>query len=425
MDLFLGIDFGTTGVRTSIINQNREEFINHSVSIAPPILKRQQVSQDPKLWWEALIQNLTFIKNKIDFKKIKRLSIDGTSGTVLVTDQNGDPLTYALMYNDASAVEEAKFVETLSLGHPILSSPSNALVRTLSLLKDQKFRNYKILHQADWVASKIIGEFKFSDENNSLKLGYDCSLRVWPDWFNKLPIDFDSLPKVVTPGQTIGMLNNQDFLDLGFSKNLEVVAGTTDSIAAFLATGANKSGEAVTSIGTTLVVKTISDKAIFDKKFGIYSHRLGNRWLAGGASNVGGKILREKFNDRISELSKKINPNKLLNLNYYPLTSKGERFPINDPDKMPKLEPKPNNEIDFFQAILEGITSVEKLSYNKINEIGGEYPKKIYTVGGGGKNRLWNEIRKKILKVELEVALSVDASFGSALLASGDINFND
>ena len=88
-------------------------------------------------------------------------------------------------------------------------------------------------------------------------------------------------------------------------------------------------------------------------------------------------------------------------------------------------EVKPNNEIDFFQAILEGITSVEKLSYNKINEIGGEYPKKIYTVGGGGKNRLWNEIRKKILKVELEVALSVDASFGSALLASGDINFND
>ena len=87
MDLFLGIDFGTTGVRTSVINQNKEEIINHSVSITSPILKRQQVCQDPRLWWEALIQNLTFIKNKIDFKNIKRLSIDGTSGTVLVTDQ--------------------------------------------------------------------------------------------------------------------------------------------------------------------------------------------------------------------------------------------------------------------------------------------------------------------------------------------------
>ena len=167
MDLFLGIDFGTTGVRTSVIDQNNEEIINHSVTIASPISKEQLVYQDPRLWWEALIQNLTFIKNKIDIKNIKRLSIDGTSGTVLVADQKGVPLTYALMYNDASAVEEAKFVEELSSGHPILSSPSNALVRVLSLLKNQKFHNYKILHQADWVASKIIGEFKFSDENNS------------------------------------------------------------------------------------------------------------------------------------------------------------------------------------------------------------------------------------------------------------------
>ena len=71
---------------------------------------------------------LTWDYNKIDFKEIKRLSIDGTSGTVLVTDQNGDPLTYALMYNDASAVEEAKFVENLSSGHPILSSPSLSLI---------------------------------------------------------------------------------------------------------------------------------------------------------------------------------------------------------------------------------------------------------------------------------------------------------
>ena len=27
MDLFLGIDFGTTGVRTSVIDQNKEEII--------------------------------------------------------------------------------------------------------------------------------------------------------------------------------------------------------------------------------------------------------------------------------------------------------------------------------------------------------------------------------------------------------------
>jgi sugar (pentulose or hexulose) kinase len=329
------------------------------------------------------------------------------------------------MYNDASSVEEAKLVEKISSGHPIVSSPTNALVRALSLIKKNSAQSYKILHQADWVASKMIEEFKFSDENNALKLGYDCQERIWPNWFNELPLDEDSLPKILIPGQVMGNLKNQELLNLGFNSKLEVVAGTTDSIAAFLATGASQIGEAVTSIGTTLVVKAISAKPIFNREFGIYSHRLGDRWLAGGASNVGGKIIEELFGNKIEELSKSLNPDKLLNLNYYPLAQIGERFPINDPNKMPILEPRPDKETDFFQAVLEGITQVEKLSYEKIVEIGGSYPLKIFTIGGGGKNKNWNAMREKILKVDLGKPLSNDASYGVALLAMGVVNTND
>ena len=50
-----------------------------------------------------------------------------------------------------------------------------------------------------------------------------------------------------------------------------------------------------------------------------------------------------------------------------------------------------------------------------------KYPKTIFTIGGGGKNLKWNEIRKKILGVKLNKPLSNDASFGSALLALGNI----
>jgi len=420
MKLFLGIDFGTTGVRTSIIDENKNEVFNHSVVISNPISQSSLVYQNPNLWWEAFIQNITFLKNKVDLNDISKLSIDGTSGTVLLTDEHGLPLTNALMYNDASSVEEAKFVEKVSNNHPIVSSPTNALVRALSLTKQQNLTNFKILHQADWIASKIINEFKYSDENNALKLGYDCVDRKWPDWFDKLPIKLNNLPEIKIPGQVMGLLNNKELIDLGFNKKTEIIAGTTDSIAAFLATGANKSGEAVTSIGTTLVVKAISDKPIFNKEFGIYSHRLGDKWLAGGASNVGGKIIKELFNDKIDILSEQLDPNNLLNLNYYPLAQTGERFPINDPNKSPVLTPRPTSETEFFQAVLEGITGVEKLSYEKIVEIGGSYPETIFTIGGGGKNKKWNEIRKKILNVELKVPLSNDAAFGSALLAMGD-----
>ena len=73
-----------------------------------------------------------------------------------------------------------------------------------------------------------------------------------------------------------------------------VVGGTTDSIAAFLAAGARETGDAVTSLGSTLAIKLLSDTFADDAARGVYSHRLGDRWLVGGASNAGCAVLREQ-----------------------------------------------------------------------------------------------------------------------------------
>ena len=74
-----------------------------------------------------------------------------------------------------------------------------------------------------------------------------------------------------------------------------VHAGTTDGCASFLATGARRAGEAVTALGSTLVIKLLSDKPIFAPDYGIYSHRIGETWLLGGASNTGGKVIEHLF----------------------------------------------------------------------------------------------------------------------------------
>ncbi|TIT30106.1 MAG: carbohydrate kinase, partial [Mesorhizobium sp.] len=67
-------------------------------------------------------------------------------------------------------------------------------------------------------------------------------------------------------------------------------------------------------------------------RFGIYSHRLGDTWLAGRASNSGGKVLAQHFPlARIIELSAMIDPTTETGLDYYPLGTAGERFPIADP----------------------------------------------------------------------------------------------
>ncbi len=86
----------------------------------------------------------------------------------------------------------------------------------------------------------------------------------------------------------------------------------------------------------------LSHTRVDDARYGIYSHRQGDLWLVGGASNTGGAVLRKFFTDaELETLSRQIDTNAESGLDYYPLLQKGDRFPINDPEFPPKLEPRP------------------------------------------------------------------------------------
>ena len=90
-------------------------------------------------------------------------------------------------------------------------------------------------------------------------------------------------------------------------------------------------------MGSTLAIKLLSNTRIEDSRFGVYSHRLDDKWLVGGASNTGGVVLRQLFtDDQLEKLSEQINPSQISTLDYYPLPKAGERFPVADPDLAPR-----------------------------------------------------------------------------------------
>src|SRR3712207_7580953 len=47
----------------------------------------------------------------------------------------------------------------------------------------------RLLHQADWVAGRLLDRFARTDENNALKTGYDPVERRWPDWLARAGLD--------------------------------------------------------------------------------------------------------------------------------------------------------------------------------------------------------------------------------------------
>ena len=293
-----------------------------------------------------------------------------------------------------------------------------SLPKLLALLAERIHRSdCRVLHQSEWLSARLIGDYRFGDENNCLKLGYDPVHRRWPDWLHHL-LPTSMLPEVVPVGTRLGALSARAADDTGLRAGLAVLAGTTDSNAASLAAGAMEVGDAVTSLGSTLVLKIFSDKPVAVAEYGVYSHRLGDRWLVGGASNSGGAVTTAHFSQtRIRELTAQMDPEKPTGLHYYPLLQPGERFPVNDPDYPPRLLPRANNDLEFFQGILEGIADIEKQGYDLLHRLGAPRPSRVISIGGGAANESWRKIRERLLGVPVLRAAQSQAAYGSALLA--------
>ena len=409
--LAIGIDIGTSGVRAAAINR-AGDCVAQGTAPNPDGGLRDH----PADWWQGVLTAMAQLMPQINAASVVALAVDGTSGTVLAVDKSGQPLGRALMYHQAVAPELAAQVSAHAPPESAAHGLTSGLAKMLALQSTEG--TARILHQADWVAGCLTGRFDTSDENNALKTGYDPVARRWPDWMARTRARMELLPRVVAPGTPLATLLPQWAARFGLPAATLVCAGTTDGCASFLATGASKAGEAVTALGSTLVVKLLSDRPLFAPEYGIYSHRIGNQWLAGGASNTGGTVLAQFFTPaQIEELSREIDPATSSRLDYYPLARKGERFPVNDPGLVPRLTPRPASNSLFLHGLLEGIARIECLAYQRLVELGAPRPIALCTVGGGARNGMWTQMRARMLGCPMAPARSEEASVGTARLA--------
>ncbi len=418
LHLYLGLDLGTSGCRAIIINHAGAVVARAAQPLPAPRRDGVRVEQAPELWWEALAATLHELAKQISLQDVAALAVDGTSGTLLMCNAYGAPLAPALMYNDARSVCEADTIDEVAPPRSGAHGRSSALAKLMHLQPKLGLRARYALPPASWIAFKLGARLGASDEHNCLKLGYDVMARRWPDWLDRLGIRRELLPEVVEPGADIGTVSEQTCAGFGFAPGTRIKAGTTDSTAAFIATGAHLPGEAVTSLGSTLVMKVLSEQPLFAPEYGVYSHRLGTLWLAGAGSNSGGAVLQHYFsNERMAALTPLLQPERPTGLDYYPLLVPGERFPVNDPQLAPRLTPRPADDVPFFQGMLEGMARIEQQAYQRLAELGAPYPVSIRSVGGGAKNNAWTEIRAHLLRSPLLTPAQDEAAYGAALLA--------
>ncbi len=414
MDYYLGIDFGTSGARAIVID--REKNIVASTSAKFTNIAPNQQAQT----WQATLDDL-ILQLPVEIRKqLKAIAFNGTSSTVLLCDSTGKSITAPLLYNDSRGKQVLKEIKAIAPKNHVVVSATSSLAKLLWWQQQPYFFQARyLLHQADWLAYLLHGKLGISDYHNALKLGYDVDNFNYPDWLQNLPCN-NLYPQVLSPGAPVGKITPENCDRFDIAPNCIIRTGTTDSIAAFLASGASKPGEAVTSLGSTLVLKLLSKTKVSASEFGIYSHRLGQLWLTGGASNTGGAVLKHFFDEQqLEDLSRQIDADIASSLEYYPLLKPGDRFPVNNPNLLPQLEPRPTNSVEFLHGLLESMCRIEKLGYQKLQELGASKLTHIYTAGGGAKNAAWRTIRQRHLQIPVSKAYNTQAAYGTALLAAG------
>lgn len=430
--LFMGIDVGTQGARCVVADMLGN--INAACSIPFETLNIAShegwYEQSPEAWAKAVKTAIRNCTDQLPFPEaITAISIDGTSGTIVPLNENMQPLTNGIMYNDPRASVQAKRIHAeledleKKLGYKF--SASFSLPRILWIhdeLPEIYAKTKLFAHQADYIAGLLCGEYAVSDYSNALKTGYDLIEKRWPEAFEeRLGLDLQKFPRIVAPGAAIAHLTKQTCDELNLPESAIIVGGSTDGYASALAAGAVGDGKWASIIGTTFVLKGVTKRLIHDPNGSSYSHMLpSGEWLLGGAANLGGRVLNdargEKSFDEMNALSEAKIPTAV---RCYPLTGKGERFPfvLEDCEAFYRGDVTGGR---LYPAIMEGVGFAERFALEHMAKLGCTLGDTVYTTGGACRSELWLKIRASILNKRLVVPEVVDAAMGSALLAASN-----
>ena len=402
-----GIDLGTSGCRLALVDAAGPI---HQLSCPYPGAFRQPNS------WRLGVQQLFAQLQEEQRQQIGAIAIDGTSGTLLACRPTGEPLAPALAYNDACP-EQAQHTRELVPNGGSAASSSGSVARSLWLLEqlsEQPGSELVLRHQADWLMGWLMGNWSWGEEGNNLRLGWDLLSNQWTgdiarsSWAS-------ALPTVIPSGHLVGPIGHAAAAELQLPASCQIVSGTTDANAAVLAAEPQE-GDGIAVLGTTLVLKQFHSRPLHGP--GISNHRLDGRWLVGGASNTGAGVLRQFFSDtQLVELSRQIDPQRPSGLQLRPLTCRGERFPIDDPQLEPVLGPRPISDALYLQALLEGLCAVEREGWKRLQELGAPPLQRVLSVGGGARNPQWSQLRRQALELQVLDRSRTSAATAMARLA--------
>ncbi|MEK9199383.1 FGGY-family carbohydrate kinase [Ureibacillus sp. FSL E2-3493] len=441
----LGIDLGTQSLKIGIYNEKGNLLLKESVSYPTFHSNRSLSEQNPDDWWNALKKALKRANNNINLSLIDGISVCATSSTVLMTDQNYQPIIPAQCWMDQRAVAEEEEINNNTnsiVKNRLLYSGQKTSIewmttKSLWLKHNYDLTNKFILEQLDWINYKLTGEVVASQCNATCKWNYVKQQNGFSEeFFNEIGLEGITKHwpnRILKVGEQVGTITETVAEELGLKAGTPVFQGGIDAHIGMIGSGSLEPGHLSMIMGTSFVHLMHHEQPIFnDALWGPYdSPLIENYWLLeGGQLSCGSLIswfLNEFYTDctnldeiylELDEKIKEINAGSegLIILDSW----KGNRTPYKNPYASGAFIGLTLSHTKFhiYRAILESIAFGTKNVIQTFKN--SSIPvNKIIAGGGGTKNASWMQIISDVTGLPIFIPKDQETGTkGTAIIAA-------
>lgn len=449
MDILLGVDLGTSGVKVLALESTGKILATHSESYPIFNPKAGWSEQDPGDWWQGTLAAIKGVlqHDAVDVKSVRALSVSGQMHGSVFLDSDGEVIRQPLLWNDTRTFPQCETITEKIGEEKLIGLAGNPALEGFTApkvlwLKENEPANYEklttLMLPKDYILYKMTGRLCTEVSDAAGTLLFDVKNRQWSeDIMTMLDLNTDILPEVLESIDVVGSLSDAASGMTGLPADVKVVAGGADNACSAVGNGIVTEGLVMASLGSsgTVVAQTDSMQSDPQGRIHSFNHAVPQRWYLMGvmlsaAASI--KWFRGNFaeaeaivadsigsspEDLLDKQSIQVDPgsNGLLFLPYL----SGERTPHRDAKArgvffgMSPIHGKKH----FVRSILEGVAFGMRDSLELVKDLG-VTPTQIRITGGGSKSPVWRQIMADVFnQAVVTTNIEEGPAIGAAILA--------
>lgn len=439
MKYVIGIDLGTSSVKSILVNQLGEVCAESAQEYPLIHLKSGYSEQNPEEWVNQTVKSLKELTDRsgVSASDIEGISFSGQMHGLVLLDENMQVLRNAILWNDTRTTPQCQQI-IQEFGDTVLAVTRNAVLEGFTLPKLLWVQQHEpelfaksavFMLPKDYLRFRLTGavHMDYSDAAGTLLL--DVINKNWSEEIAaKFSIPLSICPPLVESSACVGSLLPGMADQTGLSINTKIMAGGADNACGAIGAGIVSSGKTLCSIGTSGVILSYEEEKSrdFEGKVHFFNHGQENAYYTMGVTLSAGQSLKwfkETFDD--GETFEEVTAG----LDELPIGSGGLLFtPYLYGERTPHADSlirasfigmdETHTKKHFAKAVMEGITFSLQESLEIFRSQGKEIDS-IVSIGGGAKNPVWLQMQADIFNARVLTLTSEQGpAMGAAILAA-------